>query len=173
MLIDDYAPDYDVATRHHTDVRAAPEVVYAAVRELDVSQSWFIRTVFRLRGLPGDALNLEGVLKMGFVILDETPQQELLLGLIGRFWTRDGDLQHVEPAAFKSFGASGFAKTAWTFFLDPQPDGIVRVITETRVTCTDEAALRRFRPYWRVISPFSGLVRKAILREIKRQAESG
>ncbi len=170
-LIDDYAPEYDVASRHHVDVRATPEVVYDAARRLDLSRSGLIRTLFRLRGLPTRRLNLEGFLKMGFVLLDEKPQQELLLGLIGRFWTPTGHLQRFEPAAFRPFDQPGFAKATWTFYIDPQPDGIVRLSTETRVQCTDAASLRRFRRYWRIVGPFSGLIRKEMLRVIKQEAE--
>ena len=173
MLIDDYAPDYDVASRHHLDVRATPEAVYAVVRKLDLSRSWLIRTLFRLRGLPTRGMTLEDFLKWGFVLLDETPQRELLLGLIGRFWTLAGDLQRFEPAAFRAFEEPGFARAAWTFFLDPQPGGIVRLITETRVQCTDAASLRRFRRYWRLVGPFSGVIRKEMLRVIKQEAEQG
>ena len=46
------------------------------------------------------------------------------------------------------------------------------VATETRVRCTDAASLRSFRRYWRVIRPFSGLVRREALRAIRRTAES-
>ena len=170
-LIDDYAPEYDVASRHHVDVRATPEAVYEAARTLDLSRSWLVRTLFRLRGLPTDRLDLEGFLVFGFVLLDERPQQELLLGLIGRFWTLRGHLQRFEPSVFAAFDQPGFAKAAWTFFVDPQPEGFVRLSTETRVQCTDAASLRQFRRYWRVVGPFSGLIRKEMLRVIKREAE--
>jgi hypothetical protein len=35
---------------------------------------------------------------------------------------------------------------------------------ETRVALTDAASLRRFRRYWMVIGPFSGLLRRVALR---------
>lgn len=171
MLIDDYAPDYDVASRHEIDVCAMPDAVYAAVRKLDLSRSLVIRILFRLRGLPTRGLTLETFLRRGFVLLDEVPRQELLLGLIGRFWTLRGGLQRFEPAAFRLFEKPGYAKAAWSFHLTPQPEGYVHLITETRVHCTDADSLRRFRRYWRLVGPFSGLVRKEILRVIKRAAE--
>jgi hypothetical protein len=36
--------------------------------------------------------------------------------------------------------------------------------TETRVQAVDDAALRAFRRYWRVVGPFSGLIRRRWLR---------
>ena len=171
MLIDDYAPDYDVASRHHIDVEASPEAVYAATRKLDLRRSMLVRILFRLRGLPTHRLDMEGFLAFGFVLLDEVPPQELVLGLIGRFWTTRGALQRFEPAVFRAFDQPGFAKAAWTFYLTPQAEGRVRLMTETRVQCTDAASLRRFRRYWWLVGPFSGLIRKEMLRVIKQTAE--
>ena len=173
MLIDDYLPDYHVASRHQIDVHATPEVVYALVRRLDLSGSWLIRLLFGLRGLPTHGLTLDAFLEWGFALLDEAPGRELLLGLIGRFWTLKGSLQRVEPSAFRSFDQPGYARAAWTFYLTPQPSGSTLLVTETRVQCTDEAGLRRFRRYWRLVGPFSGVIRKEILRVIKREAEGG
>ena len=48
---------------------------------------------------------------------------------------------------------------------------VTLLATETRVLCLDTASRRRFRLYWTLIGPFSGLIRKDILRSIKRQAE--
>jgi hypothetical protein len=43
--------------------------------------------------------------------------------------------------------------------------------TETRVHVPDLVSRRRFRRYWRVIGPFSGLIRVLVLRAAKRRAE--
>jgi hypothetical protein len=34
------------------------------------------------------------------------------------------------------------------------------------------AALWKFRAYWSLVGPFSGLMRKAILKQVKTEAES-
>ena len=44
--------------------------------------------------------------------------------------------------------------------------------TETRIKCFGQAALWKFRIYWSLVGPFSGLMRKAILKQIKTEAES-
>jgi hypothetical protein len=44
--------------------------------------------------------------------------------------------------------------------------------TETRVWAADPSSRRRFRRYWLVIRPCSGLIRRVWLRAIKRRAES-
>jgi hypothetical protein len=44
--------------------------------------------------------------------------------------------------------------------------------TETRIKCFGRAALWKFRVYWSLIGPFSGLIRKAILEQVKTEAEA-
>ena len=44
--------------------------------------------------------------------------------------------------------------------------------TETRIRCFGRSALWKFRLYWTLIAPFSGLIRKAILKRVKIDAES-
>jgi hypothetical protein len=44
--------------------------------------------------------------------------------------------------------------------------------TETRIKCFGRGALWKFRIYWSLVGPFSGLIRKAILERVKTQAES-
>ena len=44
--------------------------------------------------------------------------------------------------------------------------------TETRVHVADPASRRKFRRYWLVIRPFSGLIRIQLLRAARRRAEA-
>jgi hypothetical protein len=183
MLVDEFLPVHDFVERHHLDILASPERVYAAVRTLNMSNSTIIRWLFLLRGLPtflhphdqlkqALGLTLEGLLKNGFILLGETPPQEILLGLVGRFWTATGGIARLDAAGFRNFNTPGYAKAAWNFFFSPLADGTTRLTTETRVQCLDETSRRYFRLYWLFIRPFSGLIRKAILRAIKRTVET-
>jgi hypothetical protein len=169
MLIDEFLPRYDVAERHATEVRAPVERVWEAIGELDMSQSPVIHGLFRLRGMP-PAFTLRGLQGVGFVLLGEEPNREIVLGLVGKFWTPTGYLQRVDADGFRAFDKAGYAKTAWNFVLAPQGDGTVRVTTETRVLCLDDRSRRRFRRYWVVVGPFSGWIRREVLRIIKVEA---
>jgi hypothetical protein len=182
MLIDDYLPTYDVTERHHIDIKASPPEVYTAVRNLELRGSRLIRWLFLWRGLPallssrnksqrGLGLTFDGLLQSGFVLLGETPQQEIALGLVGKFWTAAGCIQRLDAAGFMNFTTPGFAKAAWNFSLAPLPDGMAKLSTETRVLCLDEASRRRFCFYWLFIRPFSGLIRREALRAVKQVAE--
>lgn len=171
MLIDQFLPTYDINARYQIEINAPLERVYEAARHLDMSDSWMVRWLYRLRGLPKRALTLDGMVKWGFVLLADQPSQEIVFGLVGRYWARSGQIHPVTADTFVDFDQPGYAKTVGNIGLVPQEDGLVRVTTETRVYCPDQASRRSFRLYWALIGPFSGLIRKEWLRLIKQKAE--
>ena len=174
LLIDEFLPRFDVASRHEIVVSAPVEQVYAVARQVDLSGSATIRWLFRLRGLPvPEALRLDGLLRAGFVLLGEDPGRELVLGVVGRFWSITGGLQRVHSGGFRGFDRPGTAKAVWNFRVDPQSGGSSLLSTETRVLCLDDRSRRRFRWYWSLVGPFSGLIRREALRLAKRRAEKG
>jgi len=181
-LIAEFAPAYDMVERHHTDVHTPVDRVYDAVRNLGLTGSRTIRWLFLLRELLASLrlvgrgngrldLTLDALLRIGFLLLGEKPQQEILLGLVGRFWAPSGTIQWLDADGFRSFSRSGYAKATWNFTLFKQDHGTTRLATETRVFCLDDESRRRFRLYWLFVGPFSGLIRRKILRSIKREAE--
>jgi hypothetical protein len=177
VLIDDFLPDYDVRERHRAKVRAPIDKVYAEVRRLDISRAKLSMFLFRLRGIPAPVsarsrFSLNDLLKMRFILLGERPNEELLLGLVGRFWTPSGGLLRLDAEGFRGFKEPGYAKAVWNFTLAKRPDGAVRLGTETRVYCLDETSRRRFRLYWLFVGAFSGLIRREVLLTVKRNAES-
>jgi hypothetical protein len=108
--------------------------------------------------------------KWGFVVLAEDAEREIVLGLIGRFWVRSPQIQFLPPEDFIGFYRPEMAKAVMNLSFLPGADGIVRLTTETRVHCLGEASRRSFQRYWLLIGPFSGLVRKELLRLIKRRS---
>lgn len=188
LLIDAFLPAYDVAASYAIGVAAPPERVWAAVRALEMRGSPLVRGLFLLRSLPallvhprrtlarrgerrGLGLTLDDLLRGGFTLLGERPGEELLLGLVGRFWRADGGIVRVAAGEWREWERPGYARAAWSFTLAPGADGGVRLATETRVRCTDAASRRRFLRYWRLVGPFSGLIRRDMLRSVRRAAE--
>jgi hypothetical protein len=179
--IDRYLKVYDVRTYHTIEVDAATTVTYRAARELDVGRSVPIAALFAIRALPhliaGRArptrsITLETFLQAGFTILEDLSPRELVMGAVGRFWRPDSGLVRVAPEEFQSFDEPGYAKAALSFIVE-EGGGCSLLATETRVACTDASALRKFSLYWRVIGPFSGLIRRLMLDQVKRTAERG
>ena len=173
MLIDEFVPKYDFQERHETLVLAPKEIVGRAVAEWRPQDSFFWRLLLRLRGLghPQGSLR-EWAEAMGFLPLAET-EDEVVYGQIGRFWTVDERGALVSPRTveeFRRFDDPRYALAVMNVRLEPLAPNRTRVYTETRIRALSRQAQRRFRLYWLLIRPFSGLLRRAMLSGIKARA---
>ena len=101
--------------------------------------------------------------------LEEAPPREIVLGVAGRFWRPTGNVQPFRRQDFDGPVGRGLARAVWNFALRDTGDGHTLLSTETRVVCGDAASRRKFRLYWRVVGPFSGLIRRSMLRAIRRE----
>ena len=171
MLIDDFLSDYDFVETHAVSIHAGADEIYRAANEVDFSDSFIIRWLFRLRGLSSENVTLRSLKTSRFEILGETLNRELVLGIVGRFWTLKGELKEIDAESFKKFDVAGYAKAVWNFSLRPDGDDTL-LTTETRIKCTDDESRNSFRFYWTLIRPFSGLIRLEMLRVIKKRAEA-
>lgn len=194
LLLDELMPRYDVVERHRTVVRADPECVFAAIREADLAGGAITRALLALRLLPAAAGSLTRspraaltVLRArraprrrvrlaefehaGFKVVAEHPPDEMVIGLLGKFWTPSGGLRaEVALDHFAAGPPPGHALAGWNFSIAARVEGGTDLRTETRVWCAPDARTR-FRAYWFVVRPGSGLIRRAMLRAIRREAE--
>ena len=182
MLLDRWLPAFDVSKRHTIRIRASRERVFEELLRYDFKSSISTRVLMALRGYGRRARRARGernatlpesLGRFGFTALDEDPARELVFGLVGRFWRPKGDLCTVSAADFAAFQEPGFAKAAWNLLAEAGGPGETRLSTETRVLCLGDAARRNFLLYWRVVEPFSGLIRRSLLRGVRRAAEAG
>lgn len=172
MLIDEFMPKYDFIETHDIEIRASREKVFDLINKIDLSDSIIIRTLLFLRGMPSDKhLKISDLRKSNFEILGVRENRELLVGLAGKFWTPYGNLQKINADNFREFDKEGFAKAVWNFSVVGNSDE-TRLTTETRVRCLDDASRRSFGFYWTFIQPFSGLIRREMLRIVKKKAEA-
>jgi hypothetical protein len=181
VLIDRFLPNYDVIEHHETTVDAPVDVTYRAVRDFDLARSPVVLALLFARGLPTmftgavkpkRQLGLDEIIDSGFVVLGEEPGREIVLGIVGKFWQLSSGVHRIEADEFTGFDTPGFAKAVWNFVVSERTGGGSSVVTETRVACTDADSLRKFSLYWRVVGPFSALIRRVLLRGIKRDAEA-
>jgi hypothetical protein len=183
MRIDEWMPSYDFVERHTTYVRAPPPTVYQALLDVDLGRLFVVRLLLGLRALAallgssrrslrglGDG-TLRTFLGRRFTVLVEDPPTEIVLGITGRFWMPSGSLVPTEAESFRDPPPAGTARAAWNFHLSADSPALARLTTETRIRCADAAARRSFRVYWRVVRPGSGLIRRAILNAVRREAE--
>lgn len=128
-----------------------------------------MRVLLAARGLR-HLRTLEDFIGVGFVIVDDQEPQHLILGLVGQPWRPSGNLQRLSATELLDFDQPGFVRVLWSFSFDSQPEGC-RVHTSTEIYATDRRAQRSFGRYWWLVKPFSGMMRRSMLRSIKRCAE--
>ena len=182
MLLDRWLPEFDVSKRYAIRIRASRARVFEELLRYDFKSSLSTRVLMALRGYGRRARRArperiatlpESLVRFGFTALDEDPGRELVFGLVGRFWRPKGDLCTVPAADFEGFQEPGFAKAAWNLLVEEDGTDVVRLSTETRVLCFGDAARRRFLLYWRIIEPFSGVIRRSLLGGVRRTSETG
>ncbi len=188
MLLDDLMPSYDATRVEHRIVTAGPAEVFTAAEEADfldaVRGNPAVRAMFTLRGAaesvasavrgrrPHDSPEPESLrladlpLQGEWVLLGRDPPDEIAFGAIGRFWGGDTRWEAIEAARFGTFDRPGFARIACNLTLRAYGEGRTLISYEARTSATDEASRRAFLRYWRVVSPFVGLVMRSTLRVI-------
>jgi len=171
MIIDEFCPEYLISRKYEIVVNAGIEEVYNVAHTFDMSTSLLTKWLLKLRGIPKNLSTIDGLTELGFVILGDKKQEEIVFGLVGKFWTFPVIIQELNPHNFKYFHEEGFAKAIGNIAFIPQSENRTNVTTETRVHCFDKRSALLFRLYWTVIAPFSGLIRKEWLRTIKIQSE--
>jgi hypothetical protein len=192
--LDLHMPAYQARELHSVRVRAAPERVAEAIRSVTALDIRSFATLNRIRNphargshdLLGKRM-CDVLHRAGFVTLEESGTDDLVLGVAGRFWgglqggDRSLDLRGaprfgssarlLSAEEFARFHRPGYAKAAIDFRIEDLGGGWSRLSTETRAIGTDARARREFERYWRLIAPGSAWIRREWLDAIKRVAE--
>jgi hypothetical protein len=171
--LDDFLPEYEFSERHSLAIEAPAPRIDAAVRSVSIADIPVARALWWLRrlGRPyGDSKKPFVGGELPGVVLEDVPEEGIVLGLTGRFWRVLGDRDRDKPTTaeeFLAFTRPDACKAVIDFRVGPSS-----LSTETRVHVADPAARRKFRRYWFVIRPFSGLIRLLLLRAARRHAEA-
>ena len=179
-LLERWLPVYDVVERHHVRVAAPPAITLAAAREMNLFAMPGIRQIFDVRacamGVVPDRADRPGgllaqVTAIGWRVLAEVPDREVLVGAVTRPWEPNPVFTGMDAAAFAACATPESVKIAWTLRADPDGEGGSIFRTETRAVATDDAARARFRRYWALVSPGVFLIRRLSLAPLKADAE--
>ncbi len=176
-------PDAMTTTRQAVIVEADVDQTFSAIRATDMSSSRVVGMLSAVRGLPvriGSRLRgrppepaishatISDLVGSGYwIVLSDHPPYELVLGLV--MWDDRVPENGLTHSLFNDPGP-GSVRVGWSFTVQPLADHRSLLITETRTNATDAAASRRFRLYWRLISPFAALTRELVLDMIADQA---
>lgn len=182
-------PTATATEKHRTLIQAPAATVYRAlwtadyggriarallaVRLIPVLLSDLPHAVARVRRYRAEdsRLTLHTFLRSGFAELEVVPDQELVLGLTGRFWTPSGGLTPTTATTFTAGPPLGQAQVAWNFYIESLETGATVLSTETRVRVAQGTARTQFLIYWSMVRPFSGLLRRLMLRAVRREVE--
>jgi hypothetical protein len=173
MLIDEFMPVYDVSDSVARVVEADLATTWAALMDVDLidvgRKRPLVAVLGALRALP-DVVNhlLHAELpprqpahlrlgdlttipldKGGWVLVGLREQDEMALGLVGKFWRPVIEFGRVSSSAeFLNFCEPGFAKTIYALLVRPLGPRRTLLTGVMRTATTDEVARRWFRRYW-------------------------
>ena len=173
MLVDEFMPVYDVSDGVATVVEADLATTWAALLDVDLIEVGrrrpLVGVLGALRMLPDIVSHLlHGELpprapehlrlrdlatlpldKGGWVLLGLREQDEIALGLVGKFWRPVIDFASVRSALeFVDFSEAGFAKTIYALSVRELGPRRTLLSGVMRTGTTDEEARRWFRRYW-------------------------
>ena len=175
-----FLPQWEFEERHEILVHATPEHVDRALRDVTLGDLPVARALFWLRALPAGRSRprpeTRGTVLEAFarssVVLEDSPGEQILLGVTGDFAALGGSRvpRATSVDEFLAYDRADACKAVLNFRIEPR-DGTSLLWTATRVHAGRDVR-RKFRRYWRVGRPFSGLIRILILRAARRRAEA-
>jgi hypothetical protein len=80
--------------------------------------------------------------------LGERENEEIALGLVGKFWKPVIEFAEVSADDFRQFSEPGFAKHVYSLSVSDTEGDRTLLRAEMRVATTDEDARKWFRRYW-------------------------
>jgi hypothetical protein len=167
-------PDAQFSETHHRVIKASPAAVLHALQELRWLDLTVTKPLVLLRGMGGPSMGSRRMLEHGpVVMLVQTPSY-LMGGQIARPWKPRAEV-HPEPLTLdlmRGCNDANWLKYGIDFTINGLEGGRTVLTTRTLCEATDERALRSFRRYWTLIRPFSGLIRRDLLRAVALRAES-
>ena len=168
-LIDKYLPKYTFNEFHEIVVNSPIADVYSVAYDFDLLKSKTITWLFKIRGLPTKRSNLQNFIDdIGFTNLESNAPYENLIG----FWARVKIAPIPSYEDFINNSISPWIKVVWNFQFEKLEKDKTKVSTETRIFCVVPITKFTFGLYWSIIKPFSGLIRKKMLKIIKEDSES-
>jgi hypothetical protein len=169
MKIDEFLPRYDYSEVHEIFIPVSPDKAYDALKKTDLSQSWMTRVLVSLRGIRSAQSHL--FIDEVFTALSDEPGKEIVWGMVAQPWTPSGHVQHVNKEEFDRFEQKDYVKMVWNASFHKSEGGTL-ARTETRILGMSPSSKKKFGIYWFFIKPFSGIIRKEMLKLVKKQSIS-
>ncbi len=124
-----------------------------------------------LRGMPKEVYSIEHLTKMGFSKLEEEPGKEVLFGMVTDNPMFNTCQLNISSKEFLQKSDDTIIKAVINFKVQDVSNSRHIISTETRVWCGSKAMKSKFKYYWFFIKPFSQLIRKSMLQQLKMQIQ--
>jgi hypothetical protein len=119
--------------------------------------------------MPKHLLTIGHLTSMGFIKLEEQPGKEILYGIISSSPTFSTCHSNLSAASFIANTSGTIIKAVINFKIEEQNNLTQVISTETRIWCGSRKMKIKFSLYWFLVKPFSQLVRRSMLRQMKQQ----
>ncbi len=172
-LIDGWlSPEARLLERHELRVAVPPERVAEAVEQVRLIDMPIVRLLLIMRGIrhSKEMTLREFFSTPPFLILEEAPAQEFVIGDAGRPWRLRERRSAPDAAEFRATGQPGTTHVIANLRVDATASGSL-VWTETWVETFGPMAGWLFRAYWLIVGPFSALIRREFLRAARKRAQ--
>ncbi len=179
-LAERFMHSYDVRHELRLRIHAPAQTAMEAIHNVRLSESFAIRSLFKLReaimrAYPAEDRSEEDFLtfvrSLGWEPLAEIPERALVFGAATQPWIGNVKFRGIPASEFAAFEEPGYVKILWTLRVDPVNANECIVGTETRARATDERSRKNFRPYWAAFFPGIVLVRLAALSLVRMEAQ--
>jgi hypothetical protein len=197
MLVDEYLPVYDIADASAVEVHADVPTTWSSLLEVDLievgKKKPLIGILGALRTLPDlvanmlhgerppkapESIRLRDLTQVdmqegGWSLLGERENEEIALGLVGKFWRPVIEFATVRPDQFKDFSEPGFAKHVYSLSVAEIEPGRTLLRGEMRVATTDDHARKWFRRYWTFgVGSGAHVLITGVIEDARERAES-
>jgi hypothetical protein len=135
----------------------------------DFSNSSVIRLLFRLRGIKKEVFSIQQLPRLGFIKLEDEPGKEILFGMVTDSPLFNTCQTGILPKEFLQLSGAGNIKAVINFRVEGKSNSQHLISTETRVWCGSQELKMKFSYYWFFVKPFSQLIRKSMLKQLKLQ----
>jgi hypothetical protein len=188
-LIDSVLPEYEFREVASVTIRATPQRIFDALREVSLVDMPLANALIQIRYLPGrftgqinddaapkSAPILEQIALSGNIILAELPDQELVIGAIGMFHNMldQQPLLGLTPDAFAAFSDGRYQKLVMSLQIagGDKMNGY-RLVMENRTHALSDDSRRKFGVYWWLMIKWgSAVMSRILLGAVKHRAES-
>lgn len=177
--IQSYLPNPRHTEINRIFVNATPAQAWQKARHFDAAAIPWIKLLFDIRTLPDavrgtkhetadqrigvDQITDNGT---GFMLLEETPGKEVVVGSVGQFWHLNIRFADIKPEDFHSFNKPGWGKLAWAISVEPYMDGST-ISLELRTTATDEDSWNKLDSYYKIIGIGSIPIRHSVMAHLE------